>query len=99
MLEMVGIESQDDYTLIYHCALNAPYFDTVCTSACMYPISQALIDELGVDNMVGMTNETMWYTGPYFETTFTTERPGSLQRMKIILIRMQSCLIQLPSVW
>ena len=71
MLEMVGIEAPDDYTLIYHCALNAPYFDTVCTSACMYPISQALIDELGVDNMVGMTNETMWYTGPYFETTFT----------------------------
>lgn len=70
-LEMVGIEAPDDYTLIYHCALNAPYFDTVATSACLYPISQGLIDELGVENMVGMTNETMWYNGPYFETTFT----------------------------
>lgn len=71
MLEMVGIEAPDDYTLIYHCAQNAPYFDTVATSACLYPISQGLIDELGVENMVGMTNETMWYNGPYFETTFT----------------------------
>ena len=71
MLEMVGIEAPDDYTLIYHCAQNAPYFDTVATSACLYPISQALIDELGVENMVGMTNENMWYNGPYFETTFT----------------------------
>ena len=71
MLEMVGIEAPDDYTLVYHCAMNAPYFDTVCTSACMYPISQGLIDELGVENMVGMTNENMWYNGPYFETTFT----------------------------
>ena len=71
MLEMVGIEAPDDYTLIYHCTMNAPYFDTVATSACLYPISQGLIDELGVDGMIGMTNETMWYNGPYFETTFT----------------------------
>lgn len=71
MLEMVGIEAPDDYTLVYHCTTNAPYFDTVMTSACMYPISQGLIDELGVDGMIGMTNENMWYNGPYFETTFT----------------------------
>ena len=77
---MVGIEAPDDYTLIYHCALNAPYFDTVCTSACMYPVSQALIDELGVDNVNGMTNETMWYTGPYFETTFTMNNEKILTR-------------------
>ena len=67
-VKLDGLDYKDVYK---RQALNAPYFDTVCTSACMYPISQALIDELGVDNMVGMTNETMWYTGPYFETTFT----------------------------
>lgn len=69
-LEMVGIEAPDDYTLIYHCDMNAPYFDTVCTAACLYPASQAMIDEVGVDNVVGLTNETMWYNGPYFETSF-----------------------------
>ncbi len=64
-LEMVGIEAPDANTLIYHCWKNAPYFDTVATSACLYPLSQGLIDELGVENMVGMSNSQMWYSGPY----------------------------------
>ncbi len=68
--ELVGVEAPDDYTLVYTCTQNAPYFDTVATSACLYPTSQALIDTLGVDNMISMTNETMWYNGPYFETSF-----------------------------
>lgn len=80
MLEMVGIEAPDDYTLVYHCTTNAPYFDTVMTSACMYPISQGLIDELGVDGMIGMTNENMWYNGPYFETTFTMNNEKILSK-------------------
>ena len=49
-LEMVGIEAKDDYTLVYTCTTAKAYFPTVATSACLYPISQALIDELGVDN-------------------------------------------------
>lgn len=80
MLEMVGIEAPDDYTLIYHCTKNAPYFDTVATSACLYPLAQGLVDELGVDNMLGMTNENMWYSGPYFETTFTMNNEKVLTR-------------------
>lgn len=69
-LEMVGIEAPDDYTLIYHCAKNAPYFDTLAVSACLYPLSQGLVDELGVENVLAMNNETMWYSGPYTITEF-----------------------------
>ena len=69
-LEMVGIEAPDDYTLKYTCITEKPYFDTLCTSAGMYPVSQALIDELGVDNMIGMSNETMWYNGAYTITSY-----------------------------
>lgn len=69
-LEMVGIEAKDDYTLVYTCITEKPYFDTVATSACLYPVSQALIDELGVDNMIGMSNETMWYNGAYTITSY-----------------------------
>ena len=69
-LEMVGIEAPDANTLIYHCWKNAPYFDTVATSACLYPLSQGLIDELGVENMVGMSNSQMWYSGPYTITSY-----------------------------
>ena len=28
--EMVNIETPDDYTLVYHCTTEKPYFDTVC---------------------------------------------------------------------
>ncbi len=77
-LEIVGIEAPDDYTLIYHCAQNAPYFDTVCTSACLYPLSQKLVDTLGVDNMIGMTNQNMWFNGPYIETEFISGNSKTL---------------------
>lgn len=77
-LEMVGIEAPDDYTLIYHCTQNAPYFDTVCTSACLYPLSQALVDTLGVENMVGMTNEQMWCNGAYIEKEYINSNSKTL---------------------
>lgn len=40
-MEMVGVEIPDDYTLIYHCIEPKPYFDTVATYACLYPMSQS----------------------------------------------------------
>ena len=68
--DKVGIKAPDDYTLDYTCVSNCPYFDTLCTSAALYPVSQAEIDEKGVDNMIGMSNETMWYNGPYTITSY-----------------------------
>jgi len=68
--EVVGIEAPDDTHLIYHCVSNLPYFDTLCTSAAMYPISQAEIDEKTVDGMISMDNRTMWYNGPYTITSY-----------------------------
>ncbi|MDO5410866.1 MAG: ABC transporter substrate-binding protein [Lachnospiraceae bacterium] len=69
--EMVGIEAPDDYTLVYHCTDNAPYFATVATSACLYPLSQALIDELGgTDKVRSANNEKLWYNGPYTLTSY-----------------------------
>lgn len=45
--EMVGVEVQDDYTIIYTCIDPKPYFYTAATYSCLYPAPQALIDELG----------------------------------------------------
>ena len=50
-MEMVGIEIPDDYTVIYHCVAPKPYFDSVATYACLYPLAQGLVDELGVDGV------------------------------------------------
>lgn len=70
-LEMVGIEIPDDHTIIYHCIDPKPYFDSVATYSCLFPISQAMVDELGgPDGVRAMNNETMWYNGPYLMTTY-----------------------------
>ena len=68
--EMVGIETPDDYTVVYHCTIPKPYFDTVATYACLYPVSQAMVDELGVKGVQEMNNETMWYNGCYTMTSY-----------------------------
>lgn len=69
-LEMVGIAAPDDHTVVYTCSYECPYFDTVATSASLLPISQALIDSIGVENMAGISNEQLWYNGPYTVTSF-----------------------------
>ena len=70
-LEMVGIEMPDDYTLIYHCIEPKPYFDSVATYACLFPLAQGMIDELGgPDAVKAMNNETMWYNGCYTMTSY-----------------------------
>ena len=68
--QMVGIEAPDDYTLVYHCVAELPYFATVATYNCLYPAPQALIDQLGVDGFYACTNENMWYNGCYTMTEY-----------------------------
>lgn len=69
-LEMVGIEAPDDYTLIYHCTSELPYFPTVTTYNCLYPASQALIDEIGIDAFLACNDSNMWFNGPYLLTEY-----------------------------
>ena len=38
-LEMVGIETPDDYTIVYHLVDKLPYFPSVATYNCLYPLS------------------------------------------------------------
>ena len=69
--EMVGAEAKDDYTLVYTCVEPKPYFDTVATYACMYPMAQGMVDELGgADAVKAMNNENMWYNGCYTMTSY-----------------------------
>ena len=70
-LEMVGIEAPDDYTVVYHCTSELPYFPTVATYNCLYPASQALIDELGIDGFLACDDTTMWFNGAYLLTSYT----------------------------
>lgn len=69
-LEMVGIEAVDDFTLKYTCIEPTPYFDTVALGACLYPLAQGFIDEVGVENVLACNNTNMWYSGAYLCTDY-----------------------------
>ncbi len=68
--EMVGLETPDANTVIYHCITEKPYFHTLGSYPALYPLDQALVDELGVDGIKEMDNTTMWYNGAYTMTSF-----------------------------
>ncbi|MDO4740595.1 MAG: ABC transporter substrate-binding protein [Eubacteriales bacterium] len=67
---MVGCDAKDDYTLVYTCLDKFAYFPTLATYNCLYPLSAALIEEIGVDGYYAVTPETLWYSGPYICTSF-----------------------------
>ena len=70
-LEMVGMEVPDANTVIYKCVAPKPYFDSLGAYNCLYPIDQAMIDELGgPDGFKSVTNETLWYNGCYTMTSY-----------------------------
>ena len=69
--EMVGLETPDDYTVVYHCITQKPYFDTLATYNSLYPISPVMVEELGGPAGVkSMNNENMWYNGAYTMTSY-----------------------------
>ena len=69
--EMVGLETPDDHTLIYHCVTEKPYFDSLASYVALYPLSQGMVDELGgADAVKAMNNENMWYNGCYTMTSY-----------------------------
>ena len=68
--EMVGMEVNGN-EIVYHCITEKPYFDTVASYACLYPMSQQMVDELGgVEEVKAMNNENMWYNGAYTMTQY-----------------------------
>ena len=69
-LEIVGIEAPDQYTLIYHCLSQMPYFPSLATYSCLYPVSGQMLAEMGAENYRAVTHDTLWYNGPYTITTF-----------------------------
>lgn len=68
--DVVGIKAIDDYTLEYTCITEKPYFDTVATYNCLYPVPQAMIDELTIDGFKAASPETIWYNGAYTCTEY-----------------------------
>ena len=68
--EMVGFETPDDLTVVYHCLAKKPYFDSLATYNCLYPGPKELLDEMGPEAYKAINNETMWYNGCYTMTEY-----------------------------
>lgn len=72
--EMVGIAVDDEAGTITYTLVDAlPYFPSVATYNCLYPLSAELIEQVGVEGYRNITWENMWYSGPYTITYFVNE--------------------------
>lgn len=69
-LEMVGISAPDDKTVVYKCVDKLSYFPTLATYNCLYPVSGALLAEIGVEGYRAVTWDTLWYSGPYVISSY-----------------------------
>ena len=73
----VGIEAPDDYTLVFTCKDPCPYFDTVASYTSFYPVSEDLINELGIEGFRACDYTNMWYNGPYVVEEFISQNTKS----------------------
>ena len=79
--EMVGIAVDDAAgTITYSLVDQLPYFPSVATYNCLYPLSAELIEELGVDGYRDVTWENMWYSGAYTVTYFVSQNQKVLTK-------------------
>lgn len=79
-LEMVGIEAPDDYTLIYHCTTKKPYFASVSTYNCLYPVSAAMIEQITPEIFKEVSCDQLWYNGCYRLTSFIYNNEKVLEK-------------------
>lgn len=79
----VGIQAQDDYTLVYTLKEPVPYFESMLTYVCFFPAYGPFLDEMG--DMFGTSNSALLYNGAYLLSDFEPQ--------------MQRILTKNPSYW
>ena len=78
-LEMVGIKV-DGNDIIYTCLAPLPYFPSVGTYNCLYPLSGKFLEEVGVDGYRAITWDKLWYSGPYTVTQYVHQNEKILTK-------------------
>jgi oligopeptide transport system substrate-binding protein len=67
-----GIETPDDYTVIYHLTKVCPYFASIAVYNAMSPAPTDLISTTDAADYKALDNTGIWYCGPYTITTFVS---------------------------
>ncbi len=64
----VGIKAKDDYTLIYTLKEPVPYFESMLTYVCFFPVYGPFLEEMG--DQFGTANSALLYNGSYILSEF-----------------------------
>ena len=81
--QMVGISFDDAAgTVTYKLTSALPYFPTAMTYGAFYPLSQAYLNEVGVEGYWSASYDTIWYNGPYTITSFDSGNKKTLTKNK-----------------
>ncbi|MBR4711471.1 MAG: hypothetical protein IKP10_05515 [Clostridia bacterium] len=79
--ELVGIKVDDEAgTIVYTLVDALPYFPSVATYNCLYPLSAELVEQVGVEGYRDITWENMWYSGAYTVTYFENQNQKVLTK-------------------
>lgn len=71
--EMGGIETPDEYTVVYNCINSCPYFASLATCIWMYPVSGEMLEEVTPKGYKSITPKELWYCGPYIMTEYVED--------------------------
>ena len=79
----VGVKATDDYTLVYTLKEPIPYFESMLTYVCFFPVYGPFLEEMG--DSFGTANSAMLYNGSYILSEFEPQ--------------MQRILTKNPTYW
>lgn len=66
--EQVGVKAVDEYTLVYTLKEPVPYFESMLTYVCFFPVNGPFLEEMG--DQFGTANSAMLYNGAYILKEF-----------------------------
>lgn len=76
--EQVGVKAKDKYTLEYTLAMPVPYFLSMITYVCFFPVNGEFLAEVGED--FGIDNTKILYNGAYILETFEPQNKRVLMK-------------------
>lgn len=74
----VGVKAKDDYTLEYTLKAPVPYFESMLTYVCFFPVNGKFLEEKGED--FGTDNYNLLYNGGYILSTFEPQNKKELTK-------------------
>ncbi len=72
-MDMVGIETPDEYTVVYRCVDEIVYFDTLTTYCALYGLPRGELEELGREGYKAADPLKLWYNGPYVTSDYVRD--------------------------